>query len=246
MIRMKLFSRELNPGAILNRRSKLSEEKIKKALLSELKKKRKKGLMGTRVPNNYTIFLSPEDYRVFATRKTIDSLLLFVKLEAVQLDIYIEEKIVITVKGDDTTPDGKCKVESMYAEEKKSILAVSTDTVVVDKEDYTLPITRRTKHEVARLTLVANDDKSWLVGEDKLYIGRQEKNDIYLDDNTISRLHCYIMYENHRHVIYDAESLNGTYVNGDKIDSHRLSIGDEILLGQTKLVYNIIDTSRKK
>lgn len=240
---MKLFSRELNPGALLKRRNNLSEEKIKKTLLSELKKRRKKGIQGVRVPNNYTVLLSPDDYRIFAVRKTIDNLLLFIKRQAVILDIYIEDKIVVTIKGTDDIPEGKCKVESMYAEEKKSILAVSTDTVVVDKTDYTLPITRKIKHQVAQLKLSTDEDKQWSIGEDKFYIGRQEKNDVYLDDNTISRLHCYVMYENHRHVIYDAESLNGTYVNGERIDYQRLCAGDEIILGQTKLIYELKEIS---
>ncbi len=236
---MKLFSRELNPGAILKQGTKLTDKKIKKSLLSEIKKRRKKGVWGTRVPNNYNVILSPEDYRQFATRKTIDDLCLFVKRQIIQLDIYIEEKLSITIKGNEEIQDGKCKVESMYAEEKKSMLAVSTDTVVVSKEDYTLPIVHRSKHSVAKLILSTDMDKEWSVGEDKLYIGRQEKSDIVLDDNTISRLHCYIQYENYRHVIYDADSLNGTYVNGNKIDSQQLCSGDEILLGQTKLVYDV-------
>ncbi|MDO4203340.1 MAG: DUF3662 domain-containing protein [Selenomonadaceae bacterium] len=240
---MKLFSRELNPGALLKRSTKLTEEKIKKALLSELKKRRKKGVQGTRVPNNYTVLLSAEDYGAFATRRTIDNLLSFIKKQAVELDIYIDDKIAVIIKGDSEIPEGKCKISSMYAEEKKSVLSMSTDTVIVEKSDYTLPITRRVKHIVAQLVLSTDEDRKWLVGEDKLYIGRQEKNDVCLEDNTISRLHSYILYEKHRHVIYDADSLNGTYVNGDKIESHRLNIGDEILFGQTKLIYRLREES---
>lgn len=238
---MKLFSRELNPGAILKQRAALSEGKISQTLLVELKRRRKKGVLGTRVPNNYMVNLSPDDYRIFATRKFIDELSLFIKKQVVCLDIFIEDKLAITIKGETHIPNGKCKVSSLYAEEKKSILAVSTDTVVVDKSDYTLPIAHHNKQDIACLYISANEDKVWYLSEDKVYIGRQEKNDIFLEDNTISRLHGYIAYENHRHIIYDADSLNGIYVNGSRIQSQYLCIGDEILLGQTKLVYDIKD-----
>lgn len=241
VIYMKLFSRELNPGAILKQRAELSNEKINKALLAELKRRRKKGILGTRVPNNYTVILSPDDYRVFATRKTIDELSLFVKRQVICLDIYLEDKLAITIKGEASIPNGKCKVSSLYSEEKKSILAVSTDTVVVDKSDYTLPIAHRNKQDIACLQIASDEDKVWYLGEDKVYIGRQEKNDILLEDNTISRLHGYIAYENHRHIIYDADSLNGIYVNGSRIQHQYLCIGDEILLGQTRLIYDIKD-----
>lgn len=243
---MKLFSRELNPGAILKQRAALSEEKINNALFLELKRRRKKGVLGTRVPNNYTVNLSPDDYRIFATRKTIDELSLFVKKQVICLDILIEDKLAITIKGDARIPNGKCKISSLYAEEKKSVLAVSTDTVVVDKSDYTLPIAHHSKQDIACLHISADEGKVWYLGEDKVYIGRQGKNDIFLEDNTISRLHGYIAYENHRHVIYDADSLNGIYVNGSRIQSQYLCIGDEILLGQTKLIYDIKDQLENK
>lgn len=243
---MKLFSRELNPSAILKQRVALSEEKISKALLVEIKRRRKKGVIGTRVPNNYTVNLSPDDYRIFATSKIIDELSLFVKKQVICLDIFIEDKLAITIKGDGHIPNGKCTVSSLYAEKKKSLLAVSTDTVVVDKSDYTLPIVHRSKQDIACLHISANEGKVWYLGEDKVYIGRQGKNDIFLEDNTISRLHGYIAYENHRHVVYDANSLNGIYVNGSRIQSQYLCIGDEILLGQTRLVYDIKDLPENK
>lgn len=119
---MKLFSRALNPGAILRRRAALSEGKINNALFVELKRRRKKGVLGTRVPNNYTVNLSPDDYRIFATRKTIDELSLFVKKQVICLDIFIEDKLAITIKGDARIPNGKCKVSSLYAEKKSLFL----------------------------------------------------------------------------------------------------------------------------
>ena len=77
-------------------------------------------------------------------------------------------------------------------------------------------------------------------GEGQIYIGRREKNDFILTDTKASRLHAWIAYENHRHVLYDAQSTNGTYVNGEPVESICLCAGDEIQIGTTVLLYEVI------
>ena len=67
------------------------------------------------------------------------------------------------------------------------------------------------------------------------------KNDFILTDTNASRVHAYIAYERHRHVLYDAESLNGTFVNGTLLEEPCiLKAGDEIQIGNTVLLYDVI------
>jgi len=85
------------------------------------------------------------------------------------------------------------------------------------------------------------DEEAYLeFGERKVYIGRRDKNEFILTDTQASRLHAWIAYERHRHVLYDAQSTNGTYVGGERIEQHVLQDGDEISIGSTLLVYEVI------
>ncbi|MGH9047757.1 MAG: FHA domain-containing protein [Acidimicrobiales bacterium] len=68
--------------------------------------------------------------------------------------------------------------------------------------------------------------------------GRHPESDIFLDDITVSRRHA----EFHRSadgkvVVRDVGSLNGTYVNRERIEEQVLSAGDEVQIGKFKLVY---------
>jgi len=73
---------------------------------------------------------------------------------------------------------------------------------------------------------------------DKLSVGRRPTSDIFLDDITVSRDHAVITYRNGSHYIDDAGSLNGTYVNRQRIDSHKLEEGDELQVGKYRLAYH--------
>jgi pSer/pThr/pTyr-binding forkhead associated (FHA) protein len=67
--------------------------------------------------------------------------------------------------------------------------------------------------------------------------GRHPGSDIFLDDITVSRRHAEFRLENCRFRIVDADSLNGTHVNGQPVDSTVLANGDEIQMGNFHLVF---------
>ena len=67
--------------------------------------------------------------------------------------------------------------------------------------------------------------------------GRSPKADIFLDDVTVSRKHCQFIADNGGHIARDSGSLNGTYVNRERVDQARLSAGDEVQIGKYRLTY---------
>jgi len=75
-----------------------------------------------------------------------------------------------------------------------------------------------------------------LAGE-RLTIGRQPDADIFLDDVTVSRDHALLVRRGSEYFLDDCGSLNGTYVNRERIESHRLADGDELQIGKYKLAY---------
>jgi adenylate cyclase len=68
-------------------------------------------------------------------------------------------------------------------------------------------------------------------------IGRMPDNDIELRDSLVSRKHSEIVKQGNRHAVYDAGSSNGTYVNGTRVESKVLEHGDEIVIGETRIVF---------
>ena len=62
-------------------------------------------------------------------------------------------------------------------------------------------------------------------------IGRESANEIAITDASVSRRHCVIEKRDENFFISDLESLNGTFVNGEKISEKKLSGGDKIDVG---------------
>ncbi|MFT4865014.1 MAG: pSer/pThr/pTyr-binding forkhead associated (FHA) protein [Ilumatobacter sp.] len=68
-------------------------------------------------------------------------------------------------------------------------------------------------------------------------LGRHPDSEISLDDITVSRRHAEIVRTSEGYVASDAGSLNGTYVNQERIDQMLLRHGDELQIGKFRLVF---------
>ncbi len=67
--------------------------------------------------------------------------------------------------------------------------------------------------------------------------GRHPESDIFLDDITVSRRHAEFVTRDEVTTVRDVGSLNGTYVNRERIEEAQLSSGDEVQIGKFKLLY---------
>ena len=77
----------------------------------------------------------------------------------------------------------------------------------------------------------------FLLDTDQVSAGRHPDSDIFLDDVTVSRRHALFRRTSDGYLVQDVGSLNGTYVNRDRIDEVLLSGGDEVQIGKFRLVY---------
>jgi FHA domain/zinc-ribbon domain len=68
-------------------------------------------------------------------------------------------------------------------------------------------------------------------------IGRAPRADVFLDDITVSREHAVLERRDDGLHLSDSGSLNGTYVNRQRIESVRLADGDEVQIGKYRLTY---------
>lgn len=62
-------------------------------------------------------------------------------------------------------------------------------------------------------------------------------SDVILDDVSISRLHAMIFYDDIGVGVLDLVSKNGTFVNGEEVESRLLRKGDAVEIGETKIIY---------
>jgi pSer/pThr/pTyr-binding forkhead associated (FHA) protein len=77
----------------------------------------------------------------------------------------------------------------------------------------------------------------YLLDTDMVSAGRHPESDIFLDDITVSRRHVEFHRTEGSYRVHDVGSLNGTYVNRDRIDDALLQNGDEVRIGKFRLVF---------
>ncbi|EWT00095.1 signal peptide protein [Intrasporangium oryzae NRRL B-24470] len=82
-----------------------------------------------------------------------------------------------------------------------------------------------------------NTGARFLLDDTEVSAGRHPDSDIFLDDVTVSRKHALFAATPDGYVVRDFGSLNGTYVNRERIDEIALHTGDEVQIGKFRLVY---------
>jgi pSer/pThr/pTyr-binding forkhead associated (FHA) protein len=68
-------------------------------------------------------------------------------------------------------------------------------------------------------------------------IGREEGNTVRLNDERVSRFHAKVQQDQTDVVLTDLESTNGTRVNGNLVQIHRLRFGDCVNVGRSVLLF---------
>ena len=88
-----------------------------------------------------------------------------------------------------------------------------------------------------RITVISPEgQKDWvLLGHNS--IGRHPNNTVQVLDRIVSKEHCHIDLVNGRFLLRDLGSLNGTYVNGERVHERPLYTGDEITMGSTRILF---------
>ena len=118
----------------------------------------------------------------------------------------------------------------------------STATYRIDETGELVPVDveQVVAHEGAALVIRAGGGRvgeSFPLDHDRMTIGRRPDSDVFLDDVTVSRDHALLVRRGGDYYLDDLGSLNGTYVNRQRIDSRHLADGDELQVGKFKLTF---------
>lgn len=79
----------------------------------------------------------------------------------------------------------------------------------------------------------------FLLDADQTTVGRHPRADIFLDDVTVSRKHAvFVRQGDGSFAVRDSGSLNGTYVNRERVEQAVLHPGDEVQIGKYRMTYH--------
>jgi len=244
---------------LFQKRGEIRPNELIKALEREVAKQKSKDNL---VPNTYTIFLCEEDCHRLSAARLIRALHEAVERKIIRENCFMDGKLSIKIAKTSDDSDNAIVIESDYVNDpaqdedtidlENDVLSQTLienfasndedETIVADKikiqETMRISTPRKIEYNLAVIT----DSKTCEIvfGERQIYLGRKNTNDFVLDDDGASRIHAYIAYERHRHILYDAGSLNGTFVNKKQINRHELRNGDKILIGSTILTYKVL------
>lgn len=82
-----------------------------------------------------------------------------------------------------------------------------------------------------------NQGARFLLDVDITTAGRSVSGDIFLDDVTVSREHVQFIRDGQDFYVRDAGSLNGTYVNRERVSEAKLAEGDEVQIGKYRMTF---------
>ncbi len=82
-----------------------------------------------------------------------------------------------------------------------------------------------------------NSGHRFLLDQPVTTVGRHPRSDVLLDDVRVSRRHAELRWTNDELRVVDVGSLNGSYVNGQRVESTVLVPGDELQFGKFRLTF---------
>ena len=128
--------------------------------------------------------------------------------------------------------------EEVEADPKSLGAVESGHTMVLDREKLLRDKPRAPK---ATVEVRGGDRSTVQLGPEPLLIGRDQQNDVVLDDTRVSRKHAEIRLRLGRYTLYDLQSTNGTYVNGRRVAEVVLNDGDRISVAGLDLIFHSAD-----
>ncbi len=99
---------------------------------------------------------------------------------------------------------------------------------------------------MARLILMFNKQviKEYPFLKESVTIGRSEDNTVVIDNLAVSSYHARIDNAGTEYILTDLQSTNGTFVNDTKVVSHKLSHGDNVVIGKHVLLFVASDKGK--
>jgi len=222
-------------------RSQVQPVELARKLAKEMEDAKSVSLSRTYVPNQFWVYLSPDDRAQFESyedglKKELSDYLLE---HARSNGLALLTRPTVELETDDRLSLGEFGIQAKLvrpAEADAEAEAVEGDfghTMV-----YSTTGARRVESpRQASRALLVGENKRTVVTGDPFVIGRSRECDLVLDDPNVSRRHAELRREDGGWAVRDLGSTNGIKLNGRRSRGGRLSPGDEITLGLSRLTF---------
>ena len=228
-------------------KSRVQPVELARKLAKEMNENQTVSVSRIYVPNQYSIFLSPEDREGFASyepalkKELSDYLLEHARREGLALLTRPQ----ITFKTDERLGLGEFGIQAMALEapseeepdsEPRPSQADFGHTMVYSPDREARRLVAPTP--TGRALLVGAGKRSMLSGE-RTVIGRSRDCDLTLEDPNVSRRHAELRRDGDGWILRDLGSTNGVKVNGRRTAETALQPGDVITMGTSRLTFEV-------
>lgn len=228
-------------------RTSVQPIELARKLVKEMDDHRNVSVSRVYVPNEYTIYLSPNDRKQFAGYEgsLVGELQEYLAEHARREAYALLGAPVVLVTTDDDLAVGEFGIATRLVADEASDEPPPPPELPVEQPAQTMiyrapvppvvdPPPPEPEREVVSLTVAG---KEHLVTEPRVVLGRSREAGVRISDVNMSRKHAEIQQEGSTFWIVDLGSTNGTLVNGKRVDRQRLRDGDRITMGSTEIVF---------
>ena len=215
---------------------------LARKLVKEMDDHRMVSVSRVYVPNEYTIYLSPQDREQFSSYEASLGLELQEYLaEHARREGYVMlTEPRVTLKTDSDLAVGEFGIATRMVQGRRRQPAAEPPPM--PEAGATMVYRPREGEaeqvEIARESVALRaDGQRHEVTKSRVVLGRGRDCDIPLSDPNVSRRHAELRQEGTAYWIVDLDSTNGTEVNGEQATRAKLEDGDRILIGSTELVF---------
>jgi Protein of unknown function (DUF3662)/FHA domain len=234
-------------------RSEVRPVELARKLAKEMDEHRTVSVSRTYVPNEYVVWLSPQDRQRYegVEQSVIDELGAYLLEHARREKLALVSRPQIEFRTDERLALGEFGIQARLVQPAEPERHGAVEARPADF-GHTMVYSTSDRHQSAleevgsgtantkRRAYVVADGKRLVVPANGALIGRSRDADIVLDDSNVSRRHAEISPSGQSWLIQDLGSTNGVRVNGRQVDGpHPLESGDRIELGTVRIGFEV-------
>src|SRR5262245_26285901 len=220
---------------------------LARKLVKEMDDHRNVSVSKVYVPNEYTVYLSPDDRKQFDgyEEALVGELQEYLAEHARRERYALLDAPVVKVTTDDDLAVGEFGIATRLVASEGEPAAQALPELPIEQPAQTMiyrapaPPTpeappAETVQEVVTLTVAGRTHE---ITKPSVILGRSREADVRVADVNVSRRHAELRQEGAGYWIVDLGSTNGLEVNGKRTDRSRVRDGDRITMGSTELVF---------
>jgi hypothetical protein len=226
-------------------RTEVRPVEIARRLAKEMEEHRTVSVSKTYVPNEYAVWLSPEDRERFTgvEREVIDELSAYLLEHARRERLALVSRPVITFRTDEGLRLGEFGIQARLVRERSGGVeqADHGHTMVYSTSSRAQEELHEARAARSGRPVLVAGGRRHAIGPGGVVVGRSRDCDVVLADSNVSRRHAEIRPAGDGWTIADLGSTNGVRVNGRAIDgAHRLRPGDEVEIGTVATTFEVL------